>query len=256
METKAPGFALPRRETLFEQTARHLSQRIESGDWKVGEMIPNEIELARNLGVSQGTVRRALRQLTDRGILVRRQGIGTFVAEFRSNTQIVYDRYVRLRPDDRGQKLPTHTELVTFERTRPTPAAAEALALAPAAEILHIFRTHFAGSDVVTFDESWLSDPRFDALTPENVAHHEERTFYAFLQAAAGVTITRCRDQIKAEILDAALCERYGLPFPTPVLISRRVAMTYGDRPVEYRIQRSLTRKYHAELDYSLEKMP
>lgn len=243
------AFGLPRRETLFEQAARHFTHLIETDVWKVGEMIPNEVELARNLGVAQGTVRRALKLLTDQGVLIRRQGRGTFVAEFKYNTDLVYERYIRLEPDDAGQKLPTHTELALFERVPPTPAATEALGIDGREEILHISRVHYAGNAVVSFDESWLNDPKFAALTPENVARHEERTWYGFLQAACGVTITGSREQIKAEVLDPELCRRHDLPVPTAVLIGRRVACSYSGKPVEYRIQRSLTRTYHLRVE-------
>ncbi len=66
---------------LYAQVKAQLIQRIQSGDWKPGELIPNEFVLAGELGVSQGTVRKALGELTADKLLLRRQGRGTFVAK-------------------------------------------------------------------------------------------------------------------------------------------------------------------------------
>ena len=60
-----------RRETLFERVASEVERLILTGQWKVGELLPNEVELAARFQVSQGTVRRALRILVDKGILIR-----------------------------------------------------------------------------------------------------------------------------------------------------------------------------------------
>lgn len=62
-------------------------------------MLPNEVELTSLFGVSQGTMRRALRMLVDTGVLVRQQGKGTFVAEFSRNEGSIYRRFIRLLPD-------------------------------------------------------------------------------------------------------------------------------------------------------------
>lgn len=68
---------------------------------------------------------------------------------------------------------------------------------------------------------------------------------YAFYQHTCGVTITHCEETAKAELLDPILCKTYNLPDPLPVIESRRIAFTYKDQPVEYRIQRSITLHYH-----------
>lgn len=77
-------FVFPQRLTLFEQVSKTLAEMICHGKWAPGEMLPNEIELAHSFNVSQGTMRRALNLLVDKGALIRRQGKGTFVAEMRA----------------------------------------------------------------------------------------------------------------------------------------------------------------------------
>lgn len=67
------------RESLSEQAARLLFERIQSGEWEVGQKLPGETTLAPQLGVGRSTVREAIRQLAGRGILMSRQGAGVFV---------------------------------------------------------------------------------------------------------------------------------------------------------------------------------
>src|ERR687889_2854506 len=65
---------------LYHQAARALEQAIEDGRLPRGSKLDNELDLAERLGISRPTMRAALKQLVDKGLLVRRRGIGTIVA--------------------------------------------------------------------------------------------------------------------------------------------------------------------------------
>lgn len=244
---------LPQRETLFEQLARRIERLIEEGRWKRGEMLPSEVELAEDFHVAQGTVRRALRILAEKGLLVRRQGRGTFVADYRATAASVQNRYVLLVPDGDIPSLPIRTELVLFEDI-PAPAeAARALQIPAGSPVVHVKRVHFiarAGGKPVSFDEHFLPRTLFGALTVERMAKHEEAVLYAFYQNVCGVTISSCTEEVKAELLDEDVCRRYGLEPPFPVLVGRRIAATFGGKPVEWRIQRYTTADYHFSISF------
>src|SRR5690606_27406758 len=77
----APAPALPGFKPLYQQVKDLLIGRLIGGHWKPGDLLPSEIQLAEELGVSQGTVRKALDEMTAGNLLVRRQGRGTYVAE-------------------------------------------------------------------------------------------------------------------------------------------------------------------------------
>jgi GntR family transcriptional regulator len=66
---------------LYAQVRQLLRERIRSGTWRPGQLLPNEFEIADEFGVSQGTARKALDALAQDGLVVRRQGRGTFVVE-------------------------------------------------------------------------------------------------------------------------------------------------------------------------------
>ena len=88
---------------LYRQIRELLLRGLQSGEWKPGEPIPSETELAARYRVSQGTVRKAIDELAAANLVVRRQGRGTFVASHREvRTQF---RFLRLRPDEFGSQL-------------------------------------------------------------------------------------------------------------------------------------------------------
>ena len=237
----------PRRETLFEQVSRALSNQIHAGRWKPGELLPNEIELATEFQVAQGTMRRALKLLVDSGLLIRQQGRGTFVAEFRHNEDIVYKRYIRLVPDTPQSEdlVSTSSDLLTFETIPAPEAIRQVLALEPSAEVIHAIRSLKSRGRLVTYDEMWANAAIFHRLTAHNLMHHEEKMLYSFYQSACGVTITRSEETLKAVLMPETLCNALSLTSPIPVMEVRRLAFTFNEQPVEYHRQLSLTDRYH-----------
>ena len=89
---------------LYRQIKALLRRSLQSGEWRPGEMIPSEFELAARFRVSQGTVRKAIDALADENLLVRRQGKGTFVATHAEETTRF--RFLRLTPDAGEAGLP------------------------------------------------------------------------------------------------------------------------------------------------------
>lgn len=238
--------AIPKRLTLFEEVEQQIAEMIHQGKWAPGDMLPNEVDLSRDLGVSQGTVRRALKGLVDSGVLLRHQGKGTFVTEFSHNEELVYERYIRLEPDEGNEgRYPTEIQLLHFETEISPLVVSQALKKSFDEPLLHIVRLLSTDQGPVTFDEIWCDAKIFSCITPNNILHHREKMLYAFYQHTCGVTITHCEVTAKAELLDPILCKTYNLPDPLPVIESRRIAFTYKDQPVEYRIQRSITLHYH-----------
>src|SRR5687767_15882712 len=99
----------PARRPLYEQIKILLTNSLVAGEWKPGEAIPSEMELAERYHVSQGTVRKAIDALAAENILFRRQGKGTFVA---SHSEPAYQyRFLRMKPDA-GEQVPPMNSFV------------------------------------------------------------------------------------------------------------------------------------------------
>lgn len=102
------------RQPLYQQVRQILLKTIQSGEWKPGEKIPIEPVLAQQVGVSIGTLRRAVETLVNDGILLRREGAGTFVRTYRD--QGYWNAFQIFRNLD-GQNRGSRGPLVTFEVT-------------------------------------------------------------------------------------------------------------------------------------------
>ena len=112
-ETGTPAFS-----PLYQQIKGLILQSLQSGEWKPGEGIPSEMDLAARYRVSQGTVRKAIDELASDNLLVRRQGKGTFVATH-AEQQVQY-RFLKLMPDmgDPKSEGPAQRTIVDCKKLR------------------------------------------------------------------------------------------------------------------------------------------
>jgi GntR family transcriptional regulator len=225
------GAATPSFRPLYEQIKILLTQSLVAGEWKPGEAIPSELELAARYRVSQGTVRKAVDELASENIVVRRQGKGTFVA---SHSEPSYQyRFLRVTPDS-GEKPHPHNVFFGLERGRAQGESARALALKPGTPTLGFKRVmSFAGKAVI-FDEIVFAASRFPGLT---LAELEEfnGSVYSFYETVFGVRMIRAEERLRAVAADSVAAAHLRVASGTPLLSVDRIAFTYGDQPVEWR---------------------
>lgn len=225
---------------LYEQIKVLLTQSLAAGEWKPGEAIPSETELATRFQVSQGTVRKAIDELASEHLLMRRQGKGTFVA---SHAEPEYQyRFLRVVPDA-GEKAPPRNLFFGFERGKATGEAARLLALAPGTPTVSFKRLmSFAGRPVI-FDEIVFASSRFPGFT---LAELEEfhGSVYSFYEAVFGVRMIRAEERLRAVAADSVAAAHLRVAPGSPLLCVDRVAFTYGDQPVEWRRGRCVTDGY------------
>lgn len=230
---------------LYQQIKALITQSLESGEWKPGEIIPSEVELAARYKVSQGTVRKAIDELAAENLLVRRQGKGTFVATH--NEDRVQFRFLRLLPDD-GRLHPHDSRLLEVRRLRASAEIARQLELKPAEPVVLIKRVlQFDGAPTV-LDEIWLPGAMFRGLTLERLSEYKG-PLYAMFEAEFGTRMIRASEKIRAVAADPAVAELLGVAPGYPLLSVDRVSFTYGDRPVEVRRGWYVTSGYYYQND-------
>ena len=208
-----------------------LTNSLVAGEWKPGEAIPSEMELAARYHVSQGTVRKAIDALAAEHIVMRRQGKGTFVA---SHNEPAYQyRFLRLAPDS-GERVAPHNFFFGLERGTASAEVAQALALKPGAAVTSFKRVmSFAGRPLV-LDEIVFAASQFPGLT---LAELEEfnGSVYSFYETVFGVRMVRAEERLRAVAADGVASVHLRVPQGTPLLCVDRIAFTYGDQPVEWR---------------------
>ena len=216
---------------LYEQIKIHITQSLVAGEWKPGESIPSEMELAARFRVSQGTVRKAIDELASEHILVRRQGKGTYVA---SHSEPSYQyRFLRVMPDS-GQKLTPHNVLLEVRKGRASAEIARALALKAATPVHVIVRLLEFQERPLILDEIVLAAGRFPGLTVPKLEEYKG-SMYSFYEAAYGLRMIRAEERIRAVAADEPVATHLRVAPGTPLLCVDRIAFTYGDMPVEWR---------------------
>lgn len=216
---------------LYRQIKSLLMQRLESGEWRPGEAIPSEAELATRFNVSQGTVRKAIDELAAENLLLRRQGKGTFVASH--DDPRAFFRFLRLVPLSGGREQAESVPLECW-RAKAGPEVARMLELnigEPISIVRRLLR--FAGKPVVV-DEIYLPGSIFGSLTLEMLQEYEG-SLYSFFENRFGVRMTRAEERLRAVPADRSSAELLGVPEGSPLLSVERVSFSYGDKPVEWR---------------------
>jgi len=226
---------------LYKQIKRLLVDSLRRNEWKPGGAIPSEFELASRFRVSQGTVRKAIDELSAENLLVRRQGKGTYVATHHE-PRAQY-RFLRLRADS-GVVAPAHSRFVECRRVRASVDVAERLGLKAGAAVVLIRRLLRFSAEPVVLDEIWLPGRMFRGLTFERLAAYTG-PLYGLFETEFGVPMIRAEERLRAVAADAHSAELLGVATGSPLLLVERVSYTYGDRPVEVRRGLYVTREHY-----------
>lgn len=225
---------------LYHQLAEQLTAAINDGSLQPGDPFENEMALTERLALSRPTVRRAIQELVSQGLLVRRRGLGTRVANRRVHRKA---ELTSLYDDLRLVGREPRTEVLSFGQDVNELAAA-ALDLPLDARILNFVRLRYAGDEPLAVMHNWLP-PRLDDVTEEQL---RSRGLYALLRDR-GVRPVVARQTIGARQPTSRERRYLGLKASQPVLTMTRSAFDASGDPVEYG-----DHCYRAD-DYSIEVM-
>jgi GntR family transcriptional regulator len=226
---------------LYRQIKDLLVEGLERGEWKPGELIPSEIELAARFQVSQGTVRKAVDELAAENLLVRRQGKGTFVATHHEPK--AQFRFLRVVPDE-GEPVRPVSRFLECRRIRASSDVARQLEIKAGDAVVYLRRLlTFDGAPIV-LDEIWLPGTLFKGLTAERLAEYKG-PLYGLFETEFGTRMIRAEEQIRAVAADVDTASLLAIEPGAPLLLVERVSYTYGERPVEVRRGLSVTERHH-----------
>jgi len=226
---------------LYRQIKALILQSLDRGEWKPGEAIPSELDLAARFKVSQGTVRKAIDELAAENILLRRQGKGTFVTTH--HEERVRFRFLRLCPDE-GPQVGSDTHYMDCRRVRAPAEIARLLDVKTGDSLVQIRRRlSFSGKPTI-IEDIWLPGALVKGLTYERLSDYKG-PLYGLFETEFGVRMIRADEKIRAVAAGPAESSALNLEAGTPLLQIERVSYTYGDRPVEVRRGHYCTANYH-----------
>lgn len=204
------------KQPRYQQLAKTLSNEIASGMYPVGELLPTEFQLACKFGASRSTVRQALRQLSDNGMISARAGVGTRVISARPASQ--YRQVMQSLSDVRQYAADTKLEFLTTEVRTVDAAEQEFLDARPGEEWLHatgVRRVH-PDQPPVCFVEIFFH-PFFRAI--QGLEHCTEAPVYTLIEQQFGEEILEVRHQLKAERLPRRLAKLLDANTGSPTLV-------------------------------------
>ena len=223
---------------LYKDVKRRLTDALHQGTWRHGQMLPPEPALAERFGASVGTLRRAVGELVGEGILVRRQGSGTFVA---SHTRdVMLTRFFRIVDRDGNKRFP-QSQTLSFRRTHADAASAEALQIARRCPILQIEALLSLDGEPVILDRIRLPAALFPDMTREVFSERDTRSMRSTSRATTSPSCaSRNRSPRRSPTRGCARC--FASPTRHPVLRIARTAYAHRDVPVDTRVRYVSTR--------------
>jgi GntR family transcriptional regulator len=235
------GGTSPTFSPLYQQIKALITQSLQSGEWKPGDLIPSEVELAGRFKVSQGTVRKAIDELSAENLVVRRQGKGTFVAtHHEARAQF---RFLRLMPDA-GEAHSPDNRIIEVKRLRAPAEVARLLDMKSGDSVIFIKRVlSFDGAPTI-LEELWLPGVIFKGLTAERLTEYKG-PMYGLFESEFGTHMIRAAEQIRAVSADEDVAGLLMVAVNTPLLSVERISYTYGDKPVEVRRGLYSTERHH-----------
>lgn len=225
---------------LYQQVKRAVLGTLASGEWNQGEAIPPEKLLAQRFGVSIGTLRKAIDELVLENILIRHQGRGTYVAIHAHNQH--FFRYFRIVRQDGVKHYPS-PQLQRFRRVRAHGEAREKLLLGAGAYMFEFINVLALHDEQVMVDTICVPEALFSGLSSEQLGRRPG-TLYSLYQGDFGINVIGTAEAVRACHADAEHADWLGVDPGAALLEIRRVAYSYNQQPVEWRVSRVNTARY------------
>jgi GntR family transcriptional regulator len=224
---------------LYRQVKELLIKRLGDGSWSPGQLLPSELEIAAGLGVSAGTVRKALDEMSAESLVIRRQGRGTFVA--RHDEERILFQFFRLVSDSGERRFP-ESRTISIMAAKADEVAAVRLGIGLKAPVIAIERVRSLDGrpcihERIVLPRSLFPDIDRQKDLPNNL--------YALYSAQYGVTIARGTERLKAVAADARQAKLLNVKPGEPMLLIDRVALGVDGTPAEWRVSACLTDRTH-----------
>ncbi len=224
---------------LYRQVKDLLLQRLIDGVWAPGMVLPSEQQLAEEFGVSQGTVRKALDEMTADNILTRRQGRGTFVSQHSPDRSLFHFFYIVSK--DGKREIP-ESKVIRVQKVAANSQEIKHLNLDKGDKVVRIKRVRYLHQQPVIVETISLALKLFGDIGKEGELPN---TLYSLYESEYGVKVMKAVERVRAVSLSEDDAELLQMPPQSPVLEIDRIAVAINGQPVERRISYVNTENHH-----------
>ena len=226
---------------LYVQIKELLVARVTKVDLAPGDIIPSEMQLARELNVSQGTVRKAITELVENNVLLRRQGRGTFVATHDYNRALFHFFHI---VSNNGVKVLPECRTLSCRRKRASRVEASRLSLSNRAQVVCIERVRNLENQPTILETIVLPAELFGDLG-KSKAYSLPNALYQLYETQFGITIHRAEEQLRAVAATDHDAKLLDVEVGSPLLEIERIALTLDGTSAELRVSRCDTSGHH-----------
>lgn len=219
-----------RAEPLYQALENQIREKIDAGLLIPGDLIPSEPQLAEQMNVSQGTVKKAIDNLVWQGLLYRHQGKGTFVSSINLNNSLF--RFFSYG-DEKGHDVRVHKETTKRRLERGETDTCHQLNVKPGTQLLYIERTGYSADTPIFVEHSWWIADLVPGLENEQV--HIPDLLYALIVEKYNLPIVRAEETLTARACDKPTAKLLKIKPDAPVVVLKRTTYTTGNRIVEVR---------------------
>jgi GntR family transcriptional regulator len=230
---------------LYHQLKEILKSSIAAGVWKANEMIPSENELAASHAVAVGTVKKALAELTREGIILRRQGRGTFVA--RPDFGRSFFRFFRFDLNQASDGVVPISKVLFVGANQPPTRVREVLRLSKRERVLQIKRLRAFNDLPLMYEDLYLPEKIFAGLDRIDISRE---LLYPIYDSRFNTPIIWADEFLEPRLATPEVSGHLGITPGDPVIFLERIAYSFKDKPVEFRASfgRGDRFRYHIEL--------
>jgi GntR family transcriptional regulator len=213
----------------YHQLKEILREKIRSGEWKPGDIIPSERELSENYGISRMTTRQAITDLVNEGVFYREQGKGTFVTRHKITQQLM--RLTGFTEDIRARGQQPSTKVLVAEMRSATEVVAEKLRISVGQLVFCIQRLRLADGEPLAIELSHINFKGCEKLLEEDL---EQNSLYRLLESKYGVPPMEAEQELEAGLAGTEEAMLLKIPMGSSLLYTRRTTFTDRYQPFEY----------------------
>jgi len=217
---------------LYLRMKEDLLRRVQSGEWRPGELVPSENALAAEYSVSVGTARKAIEELADEHLLVRQRGRGTTVAMHSHRQEVM--RHYRLMTKE-GRRVNEETKYLEVASARASSTEARALGINRGGAVTRVRRLRLCQSEPYVLEMLSLREDVLPGIASLINATRPE-VLYSLLEREFHIIIAKVVEKVSAVQADAKDTEILGVRTGEAMLQIERIAYDLNGRPVELRI--------------------
>jgi GntR family transcriptional regulator len=224
---------------LYIEVRRKIAEAIRAGEWRPGDALPSEKLLCERFSVSMGTLRKAVDELTASGLVVRQQGLGTFVARH-SQDRYLFSFFHLVGRD--GHKEYPKVRFISLRTVEADDFAAHALAVKIGSPLFCISNLLSLQGEVASLDQIYLPTALFPDLTSQQL-RTRETTLYQMYQDEFDVSVVRASERVRGYAATRSQAGLLKTTIGAPLLQIIRCAYSFQDRPVELRYSYANTQR-------------